>query len=376
MTRRRGCGIIGGVDWDATGLVEGAADPDVRRALLDDLAELGFSSELMQLAHRQGRLYALAGDQAVRPGIPTLTLRELAERLQQDDGWMRRMWRALGLTDPGPDVPLVAEQEVEAYELWVLLRQVVGDEQALSLARVHGAAMARAAEAVSAAISASVPDMDLVHGGDELTASRAYLGVTALMPRVRHAVDLLYRQHLGEATRYFERAHAPRGVSEGLPCCIAFADLCGFTAATEQLSAGQLTELLAVFETAAYDEAADAGGRCVKLIGDAAMLVCASPDDMAEIAHRLVARMAEANDVLPVRVAMAAGDVVVRDGDYFGAPVNLAARLLALAGAGDVLADARLVERLDRRRWDVRAQEPQRVKGVASAVVPHVVSRR
>jgi class 3 adenylate cyclase len=364
------------VDWDATGLLDGAPDREVRRALLDELEALGFSLELLQAAQARGRLYALAGDQEIRPGLLTVGLAELAERLGQDVGWVRRMWRALGLTDPGPGVPVLAEHEVGVYRVFALLREVFDDELALSLARVHGASMARIAEAVAAAMDIAQPGMDMVHGVDELTASRAYHATTALMPAVSRVLDLLYRQHLGEATLHFERAHAPAGIAAGAPYCIAFADLCGFAAATERLSTGELTALLSVFETAAYDVAASVGGRCVKLIGDAAMLVCASPDSTVEMAHRLVARMEEANDLLPVRVGMATGDVVVRDGDYFGMPVNLAARLLALAGPYEVLADEALARRLDAQRWQVAAQESQAVKGFARPVAPQRVLPR
>lgn len=364
------------MDWDETGLLEGAPDPDVRRALLDDLAARGCSLELMRDAHRRGRLYSLAGDQQIRPGLPTLTLPQLAARLQQDVGWTRRMWRALGLTDAGLEVPVVADDEAADLEIWSLLRALFGDEQSLALARVHGAAFARVSEAVSAAMSVALPDIDMVHGQDELATARAFAGVTTLMPQVSRAVDLLYRMHLGEATRYLESAHAPAGLGEGgVPYCVAFADLCGFTAASERLSTTDLTALLATFENAAHDEALSAGGRCVKLIGDAAMLVAPSPDALAAIAHRVLERMNEAHDALPVRVAMAAGDVLLRDGDYFGPPVNLAARLLGVAEAGCVLADAALAERLDEGRWEVTAGEPRELKGIAAVVVPYDVRR-
>jgi class 3 adenylate cyclase len=364
------------VDWEQTGLLVGAPDLDVRRALLDHLVALGYPLELLHDAHRQGRLYALGGDQVIRPGRLTVTLTQLAERLQQDLPWTRRIWRALGLTDPGVDVPVATEAEVEAYTIWGDIRALLGDDAALALARVHGAAMARMTEAVGAAMSSAMPEMDLVHGGDELTTARAYEAVAQLVPRVTGVLDLLYRQHLGEATRYFEAAHAPAGFgSHPVPYCVAFADLCGFTAATESLSAGELTALLAVFESTAYDEAAGAGGRCVKLIGDAAMLVCASPDGLAQMAHRVVDRMCEENSLLPVRVAMAAGDVFFRDGDYFGAPVNLAARLLSLTGPGEVVADAQLATRLDPGRWRVVPKQAQPVKGVTGLVIPQVVER-
>lgn len=364
------------MDWEPTGLLAGAPDVDVRRELLDHLEQLGYPLELLQDAHRQGRLYALAGDQVIRPGRLTLTLPQLAERLQQDLEWTRRIWRALGLTDSGLDVAVATEAEVQVLEVWSDIRTLLGSDAALALARVHGAALARMTEAVGAAMSSALPEIDLVHGGDELTTARAYEAVVGLVPRVTGMLDLLYRLHLGEATRHFEAAHAPAGFgSHPVPYCIAFADLCGFTAATEELATGELTALLAAFEEAAYDEAATAGGRCVKLIGDAAMLVCASPDGLAEMAHRVVERMGAANSRLPVRVAMAAGDVFFRDGDYFGAPVNLAARLLSLTEAGAVVADPRLAGRLDPARWAVVPQPPQPVRGLTHDVAPHVVVR-
>lgn len=363
------------VDWDATGLVEGAPDREVRRALLDHLHALGYSLELMQDAHAVGRLYALSGDQLTRPGRLTVTLAQLAQRLGDDLDWTRRVWRALGLTDPGADVPVVTEAEVGSFAIWGQARALLGDAAALSLARVHGASTARMTEAVSAAMSTAVPEIDLVHGGDELTAARTFEQVAALVPHVTGALDVLYRQHLGEATRYFEAAHAPSGFgSTPVPYCVAFADLCGFTAATERLSMNELSDLLAEFEATAYDEAASAGGRCVKLIGDAAMLVAASADALVEMTHRLVVRMGAENSLLPVRVGLAAGDVVFRDGDYFGAPVNLAARLLSLAAPGTLLADEKLVSRLEPGRWRATAQEPQEIKGFAAPVTPHDIT--
>ena len=45
-------------------------------------------------------------------------------------------------------------------------------------------------------------------------------------------------------------------------------------------------------------------------------------------------------DLPPLRVGIAAGRVVTRGGDVFGAPVNLAARLVATARPGEILVDA------------------------------------
>ena len=46
----------------------------------------------------------------------------------------------------------------------------------------------------------------------------------------------------------------------------------------------------------------------------------------------------------PAHVGVAAGPVVVQGGDYFGRTVNLAARIAAHAGAGQVLVSQRVAE--------------------------------
>jgi len=79
-----------------------------------------------------------------------------------------------------------------------------------------------------------------------------------------------------------------------------------------------------------------------------------------------------------VRMGLHTGEVVERDGDYFGAPVNQAARLMALGHGGQVLcsavtagllgADAALVDLGEYRLRDVSA--PQRVFQVGPGAFP------
>jgi adenylate cyclase len=56
-----------------------------------------------------------------------------------------------------------------------------------------------------------------------------------------------------------------------------------------------------------------------------------------------VAQLPEAG-LPPAHVGVAAGPVVVQGGDYFGRTVNLAARIAARAGAGQVLVSQRVAE--------------------------------
>jgi class 3 adenylate cyclase len=60
-------------------------------------------------------------------------------------------------------------------------------------------------------------------------------------------------------------------------------------------------------------------------------------------------------------------------GDYFGNAVNLAARLVAAAGPGQVLAAAELHEQLP--HWPAVAQEPLQLKGFDAAVIAYELGR-
>lgn len=62
----------------------------------------------------------------------------------------------------------------------------------------------------------------------------------------------------------------------------------------------------------------------------------------------LVDAVAGAGDIPPAHAGIAAGRVVVRDGDVFGQTVNLAARIANQAGPGDVVVEEGVVVALPR----------------------------
>lgn len=77
--------------------------------------------------------------------------------------------------------------------------------------------------------------------------------------------------------------------------------------------------------------------RLVKTIGDAVMIVSSLPRTALSVALMLRDKAA-AEPLFPlVRTGVHHGPVVERDGDFFGASVNLAARIAAYARAGQVL---------------------------------------
>jgi adenylate cyclase len=76
----------------------------------------------------------------------------------------------------------------------------------------------------------------------------------------------------------------------------------------------------------------------VKLIGDEVLYATKDEATGCRIALSLAATFTDQTVVPQVRAGAAFGDVLLRDGDVFGPVVNLAARAVKLAAAGEVVA--------------------------------------
>jgi adenylate cyclase len=116
-----------------------------------------------------------------------------------------------------------------------------------------------------------------------------------------------------------------------------FADIAGFTALTEAHGDEEAAALVAGFCRAVSAELPAAGGTQVKTIGDALMLRIPDPADAVLLGLRITHELMLGHGAPAVRVGMHHGTAVEQDGDYFGAAVNLAARVSAEAGGGEVL---------------------------------------
>ena len=115
-----------------------------------------------------------------------------------------------------------------------------------------------------------------------------------------------------------------------------FADIAGFTALTDAHGDEQAATLVADFCDAVRAELpADAAH--VKTIGDALMLRIPDPGEAILLGLNITHGLMRGHEAPAVRVGLHHGTAVERDGDYFGASVNLAARVSGLASGGDVL---------------------------------------
>jgi class 3 adenylate cyclase/YHS domain-containing protein len=116
-----------------------------------------------------------------------------------------------------------------------------------------------------------------------------------------------------------------------------FADIAGYTALTEAHGDEQAADLVAEFFDAVSQELPTWGGTNVKTIGDALMLRIPDPAQAVQLGLRITHELLRGHGAPAVRVGLHHGPAIERDGDYFGATVNLAARVAAVATGGEVL---------------------------------------
>ena len=122
---------------------------------------------------------------------------------------------------------------------------------------------------------------------------------------------------------------------------ILFTDLCGSVAQTHQLGDDGHMQLLAEHNAIVREELAAHDGREVKHTGDGIMAafnsVVAAVGFAVTVQRRLRERNEQATTPFHVSIGISAGEPVTDDhDDLFGAAVQLAARLCAAAGPGDI----------------------------------------
>ena len=143
-------------------------------------------------------------------------------------------------------------------------------------------------------------------------------------------------------------------------------DMAGFTALTEAHGDQVAAELARSFALTVR-ATLPPGGRLLKTMGDAVLVVVPHPDAALEFVARIWQEM-PASEVPNLRAGLHHGDAVELDGDIFGAAVNLTARIAALAHADQVLASAGVAQVATSRGVTVTNLGPVAVKNVVDAV--------
>ena len=311
------------------------------------MRERGYALDDIRAAGESGRL-AFGYLQGLLPTAErTHTLEQAAADTGLEPALIERILTALGL--PASAVDRISDSEIELlrYSAAVLAAgfPLVAFMQ---LARVYGQALAQIADAEvrlfhmfvhEPLMRQGVPGLQMAEEMQELAAE--------LLPITSPMMDLIHRRLLAHFIDQDVIGHMEDELDGSarlelghLRVAIAFADLAGFTRLTEEIgdeeAVGVVERFIADVEHTLPEEA-----RIVKTIGDEVMLVSSDAAGLVDWAVGFQAL--HATRPLP-RIGLHYGEVLYRDGDYYGREVNQAARVSARAGAGEVLVTRHVVD--------------------------------
>lgn len=277
----------------------------------------------------------LARDRAAR----TVSPREMEAR----GGWsaeaMAQMIHAFGFPSPEPDEPFFSEDEAAALIAGAQRSEWWPIDVQLEIARVWGQSLARIAAAevynFRFGTAATLQSADLPPEEALATIRQA---LEELLPLADPLILGLHRRWVEyELTQYAVREaerRTPDAIAGATEVCLLFCDLKDFTAFADEQGDEAAAAAASRFARVASGERGSTG-HVVKGLGDGAMLAYAGAAEAVEAWERL--RQAMAGEGLQLHGAVHQGEVVRFQGDYFGSAVNLASRLLALSGAGELL---------------------------------------
>jgi adenylate cyclase len=312
---------------------------DLRTVLLD----LGVSSDEVDRATEDGTIELLALEKIVSLDEPRYDLDQVAALSGVDPEQISAYWRALGFPDPRKGERLFTDNDVEMLSAVVayIAEGTLEPDLAVQMARVIGSALDKVA---TAQVDAMQVRRDSADGGQGMgfpIAPQSSAELLSLMPKV---IEFVWRRQLAAAAR--RRIMRASGEGDAETVVVGFADLVGFTAKTQQLEEAELAEVVGRFEAVVYDVVPAHGGRVVKMIGDEVMFLHEEPRESAALALDLAERFRDDPNLSDVRVGLASGPVLERDGDVYGHVVNLANRIVSIAYPATVVVSEELAAEL------------------------------
>jgi adenylate cyclase len=301
---------------------------------------------------------------AILGEAPGLTSAEVASAAGVTVEQARRLWRALGFPDAGEQAAFTG---ADLKALTTLADAVeagaIDFDTGVRLTRAVGQTMARLADWQVATLSARVEHLE---SGDEATGSRIGSALR-IAEQVGAPFEKLmvysWRRHLAAAVGRIEALGAAEEDLHTYDVTVGFADLVGFTALSNEMDEDRLADMVEIFESRCADVVAGRHGRVIKTLGDSVLFVSEDPVGAMEIALSIIDVIGRDGRQPDVRLGLATGSVIMRLGDVFGSPVNMAARLTGVARRNRVITDHATAEMLPPDQFDTRTLPARPVRG-------------
>ncbi|MEJ7794044.1 MAG: adenylate/guanylate cyclase domain-containing protein [Nocardioides sp.] len=277
---------------------------------------------------------------------------------------LRRLWRALGFPEHDTEIAFTASDADAVSTLNGIVESGAIDfDVAVMLTRAVGQTMARLADWEVATL---VHRIEAVERGDQATGSRvdaAMRLVQEVNPPFEDLLVYAWRRHLAAAVARIEALGANEEDLHTTQLTAGFADIVAFTALSNQVSRERIGELVEIFESRCADVVAGQRGRVIKSLGDSVLFVHDDPIAAYDIAAGIINVVGRDPRMPEVRVGLATGAVVMRLGDVFGPPVNMAARLTAVARRNRIIVDQETADRLPEDQFETRRLPARPVRG-------------
>ncbi len=337
------------------------------RRLTKFLRKRGAAPAEIDEAEANGTLTLMAIDRMLVPGAAHLDSNGVAERSGMPRENATMLWRALGFPDVPDGEAVFTDESVEVLRLLQtpddsLWFSVSESEALVAQVRAVGSGLARVAEAISDQLAEGI--LTARAGGvDDATIALEVID-TLDWPMLARLNDYALRVQLRAAV--WRKLLGDQGLAGEIPRLgVGFVDLVGYTAISQELDGRELAALVDRFEAVTYDTVARLGARLVKTIGDEVMFVTEDPAILLEVALELTARTESDRALPPARAGVALGPALAREGDYYGAVVNLAHRLVEIARPSSVVASDELAATLSLSdRFEFHRMRSRRIRGI------------
>ncbi len=354
-------------DFEAEGLLEGLDGP-ARQARLELLARLegeGVDPDELARASREGRLALVPVERILVGDSQRYTLAEVAARSDVEEQFLERYWRAIGMTTAAEDEAIYLDDDVEAARRVGALRAAgLSDDSILEIARVVSSGLNPLAVTIAGVFAANY----LEEGDDEARLALRFAQATEdLLPLIGPALEhalMVQQRALVRQTSAIGSSLAEGRLPDAQEVTIGFADLVDFTKLGESVDPGSLGAVATRLEELTR-EVAQLPVRLVKTIGDEVMLQ--SPDSAAMLDAALAlldASEAEEDGFPQITVGIARGAAILRGGDWFGHPVNLASRVTSAARPGSILVTEAVKDEAGEGRYTYSYAGERKLKGV------------
>ena len=316
--------------------------------LVARLRERGHTLKQIKAATKEGRL-AFGYMEELFPPVDerVYSRRQASRETGLEPALISRVVAALGMSPEQGDSLSSMDVQLMRYVAAVLdagLPLVA----TLQLVRVYGHAMAQVADAEVRLFHLYVHEPLMRSGATGLETADEMLAITReLLPLASPVMDQIHQRYLQhfveqDVVGHMETDLGGEEIDLGrIRVAIAFADLAGYTRLTEE--EGELEALDAVERfVEAVESTLPDDARVIKTIGDAVMVVGSDPAGLVDWAVGF--QQLYLSPTRP-RIGIHSGIALYRDGDYYGRDVNIASRVAARSGGGEVLVTRPVVDR-------------------------------